>query len=119
MGKIPWNKGTTGVMKPNSGSFKKGEHRSVTTQFTSEKTRGENNVNWKGDEVTYNSLHFWVRGNFGQPNECEHCNDNTKKSRSYQWANKSGDYKRDRDDWLRLCVSCHKKYDLANKKQTV
>lgn len=28
-----WNKGTKGILKPNSGSFKKGEHRSQETEF--------------------------------------------------------------------------------------
>jgi len=27
------------------------------------------------------------------------------------WANKSGEYLRDKDDWIRLCCKCHKKYD--------
>lgn len=32
-GLTSWNKDTRGVMKPNSGSFKKGEHRSPKTEF--------------------------------------------------------------------------------------
>ena len=32
-GKVPWNKGTKGLTKPNSGSFKRGEHRSKETEF--------------------------------------------------------------------------------------
>jgi hypothetical protein len=35
-GGTPWNKGTKGVCKPNSGSFKKGENM------------GEDNPSWKG-----------------------------------------------------------------------
>lgn len=49
---IPWNKGTKGVMKPNSGSIKKGEHLSLKTEFQkgemSEIQKGENNSYWKG-----------------------------------------------------------------------
>jgi hypothetical protein len=30
----------------------------------------------------------------------------------YHWANISGTYERLREDWLRLCVPCHKKYDI-------
>lgn len=36
-GHIPWNKGTYGLMKPNSGSFKKGQHPSPETEFNSER----------------------------------------------------------------------------------
>ena len=28
-----------------------------------------------------------------------------------QWANISGNYIRERGDWLGLCVKCHRKYD--------
>jgi hypothetical protein len=119
IGKVPWNKGTKGVMKANSGSFKKGERRSVATEFNSEKTKGEANVNWKGVDVAYNALHHWVRRNFEKDNRCEHCGNEEYKPRRYQWANKSGQYLRERSDWLRLCASCHKHYDLSRKKEYV
>ncbi len=32
-GSIPWNKETKGLVKPNSGSFKKGQHNSPNTEF--------------------------------------------------------------------------------------
>lgn len=32
-GKIPWNKGSSGICKPNNGSFKKGERISPKTEF--------------------------------------------------------------------------------------
>jgi len=60
-GQIIWNKGTKGLTKSNSGSFKKGQHISCKTEFkkgqqvwnkgkkyNNFKTRGENNINWKG-----------------------------------------------------------------------
>lgn len=40
---------------------------------------------------------------------CEHCKSTTKKR--YEWANASGDYLRNLSDWIRLCKSCHIKYD--------
>lgn len=30
---IPWNRGIKGICKPNSGSFKKGEHKNLETEF--------------------------------------------------------------------------------------
>ncbi len=39
-GMIAWNKGTKGIMKSNETSFKKGEHRSVKTEFKKAIKRG-------------------------------------------------------------------------------
>lgn len=45
-GCIPWMKGKKG--KVNSGSFKKGEHRSIATEFKKGENLGKNHRNWKG-----------------------------------------------------------------------
>src|SRR5438132_9747188 len=71
---------------------------------------GENNHIWKGDNVGYLALHAWVARNLGKPSLCEHCGANNLRPRQYHWANKSGEYKRSLEDWLRLCVKCHKQY---------
>lgn len=76
------------------------------------KIKGEKNYLWKGEDAVYSTKHMWVRRWFGKPSECEHCGMNEEK-RMYHWANISREYRRDREDWIRLCVSCHKKYDLA------
>lgn len=75
--------------------------------------QNELNPAWKGENVGYISLHKWVYRYKGSPKKCEHCMSEEKKN--YHWANKSHGYKRDLDDWIRLCVSCHKKYDLKFK----
>lgn len=79
--------------------------------FTSENSSGEANPKWKGDAAGYAAKHIWMRNHYGTPQECEHCG--TKEDRRYQWANVSGEYLRERTDWLRLCIPCHKKYDIA------
>lgn len=78
--------------------------------------RGEDNPNWLGDRVGYWGLHDWLISNYGQPQECEECGtaDPTKR---YEWANISGDYRRDRDDFRRLCKSCHNTSDGVNAYQ--
>ena len=68
------------------------------------------NPNWKGDSVGYPGIHAWVRKILGQPHVCAHCK--TNKKRMYHWANVSGSYKRDIKDWVRLCVPCHRQFDL-------
>ncbi len=112
-GMIPWNKGTIGLTKVNSGVIKKGERRSMNTEFNSKNTTGEKNFNWKGDKVGYFGLHTWLQRNFGKANKCQNrikqflpfrC---TKKSFNFDWANRSRDYKREISDWVDLCHSCH------------
>ena len=79
---------------------------------------GEKNPMWKGVKAGYAAIHYWVSNNFGKPNKCEHCGKENHKYKSIHWANKSGNYLRDIKDWIRLCVVCHKKFDmsrLANK----
>jgi hypothetical protein len=60
--------------------------------------------------VNYRDLHKWVEQALGKPSSCEKCG--TTEDRRYHWANVSGSYKRELSDWRRLCVSCHKTYDL-------
>lgn len=71
---------------------------------------GINNFKWKGDEVSYNGLHKWVRRNKTKLYFCEHCGEEKK----LQVANISGKYKRDVDDYLWLCKDCHIIFDNHN-----
>ena len=86
----------------------------------------DKNPMWKGDSVKYRALHQWVERRLGKPQKCENpiCfyprkGSKYKGCRSglllapkvYDWANISGEYKRKLDDWIRLCRSCHIKYD--------
>ena len=91
--------------------------RKVSNQ-TREKIRkansGENSYNWKGDKVGYRQLHAWVSKQLGTPKRCAFCK--SKEKVRYHWANISKMYKRILSDWVRLCVSCHKKFDLKNRR---
>ena len=71
--------------------------------------RDEKHPNWKGDNVSYQALHSWVRLRLGRPMKCEHCGRTDKKK--YEWANISGEYKRELSDWVRLCTKCHRIFD--------
>lgn len=70
---------------------------------------GDKKNSWKGDNVGYSGLHKWVTKHLGQPKYCAYCQ--TTIAKKYQWANISHAYKRDLDDWIRLCVKCHMAYD--------
>ena len=71
-------------------------------------TTGERHYKWKGDGVGIDALHFWVMRHKPDPGYCEHCGVTDVK---LEWSNISQEYKRDLDDFQRLCRSCHLKYD--------
>lgn len=78
------------------------------------KRRGANTPRWTGNNVGYISLHQWVSQNRGKPSLCENCGSTD--SKRYEWANISKEYKRELSDWMRLCKSCHVKYDRVMEK---
>lgn len=100
-GLSPWNKGLKTGLVPKT-AFKPNDPRLV----------GKNSKQWKGDNVSYVGLHLWVRKHKGIPQKCENCSS----VKNLQWANKSHEYKRDLEDWLSLCRSCHMKYDNIMEK---
>lgn len=61
------------------------------------------------DEKKYQEIHYWIRKNYGKATICE--KDNSHKSSRYEWANISGEYRRDISDYMQLCPACHKKMD--------
>lgn len=69
---------------------------------------------WKGDKAGYRAIHQWIQRKLGKPHFCEHCGDRNLKHRQYQWANLDHKYKRNLNDWRRLCMRCHQTYDIAN-----
>lgn len=71
---------------------------------------GEDHPAWKGEEASYSGVHAWIKRVMGAPNRCELCG--TDEERKYHWANISGKYLRDKNDYMQLCVPCHKRFDL-------
>lgn len=69
--------------------------------------RGSKRYNWKGDNVSYIGIHNWVRREKTKPKNCQFCG----KQKKLEWANKDRKYKRNLDDFIALCISCHRKYD--------
>jgi len=70
---------------------------------------GSESRRWKGENAGYVAKHLWMTKHFSKPDRCDLCG-NADVSR-IEWANISGEYKRNRDDWLALCPSCHRKMD--------
>lgn len=84
------------------------EHKNKVSKSLKGRFTGENHANWKGDDVGYWGLHTWIR-RMEKPKVCAF-EDKTCKGR-LEWANKSHEYKRNEGDWLRLCISHHRRYD--------
>jgi hypothetical protein len=83
------------MLKENSQSYKK---------------REKLNPNWKGDNVEYGSLHDWLHDRIEIQKNCQHCG----KEKKLDLANISQKYKRDVNDYIWLCRSCHMKQDNRN-----
>ena len=96
----PWNKG-----KKLSKI-----HRMKTVKNLIHKP-GKGHPRWKGNDVGYDALHDWIKRYLGFPTTCEHCKKSFPLSWRIHWANKDHKYKRNKKDWIRLCLWCHKKYD--------
>lgn len=77
----------------------------------------EDSPSWKGNLVGYFGLHSWIRKKLGQPDTCKQCSKSGLTSHQIHWANISHEYKRDINDWIRLCVSCHRRYDQDSFNQ--
>jgi len=74
-------------------------------------TLRENRIN--RDSPEYAAIHHWAQTNLVDTGECEHCGATDRK---LTWANKTGEYLRQADDWLRLCYSCHGVYDKSKNR---
>lgn len=68
------------------------------------------------DNPGYFGIHGWLKKTFGLAN---HCENNPEHNGPYEWAHiVKGEYKRDRNDYCHLCISCHRILDnsVANLK---
>ena len=69
--------------------------------------------NWRDKDYSYSAVHAWIRNNYGPAKRCENPDCNNKNAKRFEWSNISGKYKRDRNDFIQLCCSCHSLKDEA------
>lgn len=79
----------------------------LTRERLAASKRGERNPNWRGDDVQYSGLHSWLNRNLTKTGVCQKCGASGKTD----WANVSGDYRREASDFVELCRSCHMESD--------
>ena len=66
----------------------------------------------KLSKIRYSTLHNWVKSQKGLPQICSHCGKNRKEVTTMDWANIDHRYQENLNDYIPLCRSCHRKYDL-------
>lgn len=64
---------------------------------------------WHGTDSEYVLLHNWARAQLAGITECQNCGS----INNLHCANKSHNYMKVVDDWIKLCSKCHKAYDLG------
>ncbi len=129
-GQIPWNKGV-----PRSEETKRKislslSGRKVPRKLVEKRIRSrawyKHDTNTKnkmsisqierwgyGNRPNYDANHHWLKNQFGKAIKCDNDECIFKSPKRFEWANISGYHKRDRKDYLQLCPSCHRKWDLG------
>lgn len=78
---------------------------------------GDKNPRWAGNKIGYYGLHTWMRKTFGKANKCEL--NSIHKSWRYEWALIKGKtYERKRENFIMLCLNCHRSYDKQKEVKT-
>jgi len=90
---------------------RRGKNTGKRPQSLINKISGKNNYAWKGDKASYFAIHAKIQRQKGKAKKCEHCG--TEKGK-IEWANKDHEYSRNPEDYISLCVRCHRKYDVEN-----
>lgn len=103
-----WNREYAAHKRREAGMPALGTPESTENRRNARKLAGEEHPNWKGREVGYAALHRWVYRHKTKTGICSACGI----SGLTDWANLSGTYQRDLDDFIELCRSCHKRLDL-------
>lgn len=75
----------------------------------------ESNRRWQAAHPDYMAVHAWVKSQKGRPSLCAHCGSTTAKL--YDWANVDHQYRRDLNDWIRLCRPCHVRFDRSRTEE--
>lgn len=117
-----------------SGNTKSCGCLKTTTEETKEKIRrtmnrrvkaGRHNM-WKGVLAGYDAKHMFIKKHYGKAKKCENPKCRypryNKKGRlmhrpkRYEWANTTGTYTHNVEDYIQLCPSCHRLYDNGKLK---
>lgn len=80
--------------------------------------RDANHPDWKGEAARYDTIHAWLRKRKQKTGICNDCGrrvGTNGRGVGTDWANISGEYRRDPDDYRELCRRCHIAFDQARR----
>lgn len=75
------------------------KHSEETKKKMRKANIGKKRWGWKGNNITYRTLHRWITKHKGNPEICEHCGTIRDKKR-FHWANIDHRYRRNLDDYI-------------------
>ena len=102
-----------GIRRALQGKKKSLEHRnSLSRVFSDGRRRDSGNINWKGDDVGYWSLHIYMRRHLPTTGLCQICG----RKKTLDLACFTHEYNRKPENWMWLCRSCHTKIDIRYYK---
>lgn len=111
----------TGVPKPDATRAKMAAYSLNRTPahlaaLAAANKKGTAHPNWTGDDATYRAVHKRLVKARGKADHCAHCH--TDDGRKFYWAytgpghDEGGlHYSTNFDDYIPLCMSCHKIFD--------
>ncbi len=112
---MPGIKGKTGVYL-RTAFHRKRISDSKIGHKTSQETKDKiSQTKLKNPSTRYNVIHTWLGNRFGKASRCENlaCA-YPRKPKLFQYALLAGKkYEHKRDNFVMLCPSCHRKYDLG------
>ncbi len=74
---------------------------------------------WLSDVKGYGTVHVWLVYHFGNASKCENQDCTSVSPKIYEWALIKGfKYEKNRNSFIMLCPSCHRKYDSDNKPKS-
>ena len=73
---------------------------------------GEAHARWKGDEVSYGALHQRITRRRGKADHCINREQAKCTSTSFEWAHIHETDPHDVNNYVSLCASCHRRYDV-------
>lgn len=120
-------------LKANKTSFKKGhskiggfvvgsKHSLESISKVSNSLKGKTGKlarRWKGENAGYVAKHLWIVKHYGKASKCEQVGCSFKNPKRFEWHNRSGEYRRECEDYVQLCPSCHRKVDMGRMELCV
>lgn len=97
-----------------AGIYKYKPHSRKTRKRMKGMNSGKKNGMWVGNKVGKVAVHGWIVRTLGKASKCFICG---KTQGQIDWANRDHSYKRNIEDWVQLCHSCHTIYDIKHNNR--